>query len=161
MSLLLEAFRNALSGDEFYTKYSDIQKELSNYDFSNMIVYCNCDKPDSSNFVKFFKDNFSVLGLKKLMATFSGTEPFLYEFDGIKDKKTEIASGRFQDNIELIRQCDIIATNPPFFQWPSIRNDKFINTFRQKVYNSCTIFVVWKKNHYKLCKKWITLYRPY
>lgn len=114
MSLLLEAFRNALSGDEFYTKYSDIQKELSNYDFSNMVVYCNCDKPDSSNFVKYFKDNFTTLGIRKLMATFNDPEPFLYEFDGANEKKTSIASGRFQDNIDLIKKCDVVATNPPF-----------------------------------------------
>ena len=114
MNFLLEAFRNELSGDEFYTKYGDIQKELSNYDFSNMIVYCNCDKPDSSNFVKYFKNNFTALGIRKLMATFNGTKPFLYEFDGISEKNTSIASGRFQDNIDLVKQCDIVVTNPPF-----------------------------------------------
>lgn len=114
MNFLLEAFRNAMSGDEFYTRYSDIQKELSNYNFSNMAVYCNCDKPDSSNFVKYFKDNFSSLGIKKLLATFNGSEPFLYEFDGIREKKTPLQSGRFQDNTNIINSCDIVVTNPPF-----------------------------------------------
>jgi len=46
--------------DGFYTQLVDIEKELSNYPgaFEDKIVYCNCDDPNESNFVKYFKDNF-------------------------------------------------------------------------------------------------------
>jgi hypothetical protein len=42
--------------DEFYTQYSDIQKEIEaylEYDFDTFrgkVVYCNCDDPFESNF---------------------------------------------------------------------------------------------------------------
>ena len=40
--------------DEFYTQYSDIEKELPYYKeyFSNKVIYCNCDT-DKSNFSYF------------------------------------------------------------------------------------------------------------
>lgn len=44
--------------DEFYTMYEDIEKELINYSFVGKVVYCPCDDYDTSNFVKYFKDNF-------------------------------------------------------------------------------------------------------
>ncbi len=57
--------------DEFYTNLEDIEKELINYKkhFKDKIVYCNCDNPFTSNFVKYFIINFNSLGLKKLIAT--------------------------------------------------------------------------------------------
>ena len=36
--------------DEFYTNIADICKEMQNYDFNGMIVYCNCDNPQKSAF---------------------------------------------------------------------------------------------------------------
>jgi len=114
MNFLKEAFNNANSGDEFYTRYNDIAKELGNYNFSGMIVYCNCDNPDSSNFVKFFKDNFQNLGIKCLLATFNSSEPLLYRYDGINVTTKPIPSGRFQDNKTILNMCDIVVTNPPF-----------------------------------------------
>lgn len=38
--------------DEFYTRLTDIEKELSNYkdSFKDKIVYCNCDNPEWSDF---------------------------------------------------------------------------------------------------------------
>ena len=36
--------------DEFYTLYNDIVKELRNYNFNNMIIYCNCDTINYSFF---------------------------------------------------------------------------------------------------------------
>lgn len=114
MNFLLEAFNNARSGDEYYTRYGDIEKELSNYNFSGMIVYCNCDNPESSSFVKYFKDNFENLGLKCLLATFVGAQPMLYRYDGVQATTKPLSSGRFQDNKGIISMCDIIVTNPPF-----------------------------------------------
>ena len=57
--------------DEFYTKLSDIEKELSHYPekFRGKTVFCNCDDPFESNFVKFFLMHFNGYGLKALYAT--------------------------------------------------------------------------------------------
>ena len=57
--------------DEFYTQLSDIQAEMSYYSdkFKNKVVFCNCDDPFESNFVKYFLMNFNRLGLKELIAT--------------------------------------------------------------------------------------------
>lgn len=57
--------------DEFYTQLADIQAEMSYYPdkFKNKVVFCNCDDPFESNFVKYFLMNFNRLGLKELIAT--------------------------------------------------------------------------------------------
>lgn len=61
--------------DEFYTQYSDIQKELNAYleynpdVFRGKTVLLPCDDPEWSNFTKFFAQNFENFGLKKLIST--------------------------------------------------------------------------------------------
>lgn len=61
--------------DEFYTQYSDIQKEIESYlefnpnTFKGKTVYCNCDDPFESNFFKYFAANFNKLGLRRLIST--------------------------------------------------------------------------------------------
>jgi len=61
--------------DEFYTQYSDIQKEIAAYleynpdVFRGKVVYCNCDDPFESNFFRYFVLNFNKLGLKQLITT--------------------------------------------------------------------------------------------
>src|ERR1700741_2851985 len=61
--------------DEFYTQYVDVQKEVEAYlefdpdTFRDKVVYCNCDDPFESNFLKYFAANFNKLGLKKLVTT--------------------------------------------------------------------------------------------
>ncbi|QTQ11227.1 hypothetical protein HRI96_02865 [Treponema parvum] len=61
--------------DEFYTQYSDIQKEVKAYVefndkvFKNKTVFLPCDDPDQSNFTKFFVQNFKKFELKKLIST--------------------------------------------------------------------------------------------
>ena len=109
-----EAFNDAKNGDEFYTRIEDIEKGLSYFDFSGKIIYCNCDDPSFSNFYKYFCDNYSKLGIKKLIATYYSDKPELIEYDGNNEKRTPIKSGRFQDNQEYMKQCDIIVTNPPY-----------------------------------------------
>ena len=67
----------AAKNDEFYTELSEIQTELNNYTdkFQGKVVYCNCDDPFESNFVKYFLMNFNRLGLKELIATGYQTSP--------------------------------------------------------------------------------------
>ena len=61
--------------DEFYTQFSDIQKEVESYleydpnTFKGKVVYSNCDDPFESNFFRYFVLNFNKLGLKQLITT--------------------------------------------------------------------------------------------
>jgi hypothetical protein len=61
--------------DEFYTQYHDIEKEMNaylEYDadvFRGKTVLLPCDDPEWSNFTKYFAQNFTALGLKKLVST--------------------------------------------------------------------------------------------
>lgn len=127
--------------DEFYTQLTDIENELKHYKkhFKDKVVLCNCDDPRVSNFFRFFSLNFEKFGLKKLIATcyksqdmdlFSqnDSEKAIYlEYDGDKNGNSmpdpeEIGirhlkgDGDFRSKecIELLKQADIIVTNPPF-----------------------------------------------
>lgn len=120
--------------DEFFTRYEDIENEIKNYPleiWKDKIVYCNCDDFLSSNFYKYFKDNFKQLGLKELWTTGYYVSHITGETrigDGIKSRTfmkrgnihTEShgynVEGDFRHpiNIELLKQADIVVTNPPF-----------------------------------------------
>ena len=127
--------------DEFYTQLSDIEKELKHYKnhFKDKVVLCNCDDPRVSNFFHFFSYNFEKFGLKKLIATcyksqdsdlFSqnNSERAIYlEYTGDKNGNnvpdvSEIGIKHLQGDgdfrskecIELLKQADIVVTNPPF-----------------------------------------------
>ncbi len=127
--------------DDFYTQLTDIEKELKHYKkyFKNKIVFCNCDDPRVSNFFHYFSYNFEQLGLKKLITTcyknqqmnlFSEnkSEKAIYlEYTGDKNKNSvpdpkEIGTKhlegdgdfRSKECIELLKQADIVVTNPPF-----------------------------------------------
>jgi len=61
-----------VKNDEFYTLMSDIENELSKYDFTQFndkIVYCNCDDPTWSNFFKFFTRWGKRMGIKEVHFT--------------------------------------------------------------------------------------------
>jgi len=132
---------NRAKKDEFYTQLSDIEKELKHYKnhFKNKIVFCNCDDPRISNFFHYFSYNFEKLGLKKLITTcyknqemdlFSknDSEKAIYlEYEGDKNNNKvpdleEIGikylkgDGDFRSDecIELLKQADVVVTNPPF-----------------------------------------------
>ena len=108
--------------DEFYTRLEDIQKELDNYKeyFKDKIIYCNCDDIYSSNFYKYFKDNFNKLGIKKIIATNLSLDNTAYktEFDNnSKESRTELRGNgdfRSEECVKLLQESDIIVTNPPF-----------------------------------------------
>ena len=131
----------AAKKDEFYTQLTDIEKELAHYKehFRGKTVLCNCDDPRVSNFFKYFTLNFDHLGLKRVIATcyksqsvdlFSthDCEQAVYQiYDGERDTnnmpdENEIAvkplkgDGDFRsaECIELLKQADIVVTNPPF-----------------------------------------------
>lgn len=157
--------------DEFYTQFSDIQKEIEAYieydknTFKNKVVYCNCDDPFESNFFRYFVLNFKRLGLKSLITTSYKPSPVANTQLGLfGDDKTlqpeqgrpKITANKFVINevgdingdgsfslqdiaeqlktnknneweplkgdgdfrseecIELLKQSDIVVTNPPF-----------------------------------------------
>lgn len=119
------------ANDEFYTQISDIEKELIHYKdwFKGKIVYCNCDDPEESNFWKFFELNFENYGLKKLIAThFDAKQPsykleLQVDLDGdgkvtnkdiVKTPLKQNGDFRSAESIELLKECDVVVTNPPF-----------------------------------------------
>lgn len=61
--------------DEFYTQFSEIQREINAYIeynpnvFKDKVILLPCDDPEWSNFTKFFAQNFERFGLKKLIST--------------------------------------------------------------------------------------------
>lgn len=127
--------------DEFYTQLEDINNELRHYreHFRGKTVLCNCDDPRVSNFFTYFAYNFEFLGLKKLITTcyknqdmdlFSQNESeqavyLVYEGDkngdhiptadeiGVHPLKGD-GDFRSKECIELLKEADIVVTNPPF-----------------------------------------------
>ncbi len=127
--------------DEFYTQLTDIENELYHYryHFKDKVVYCNCDDPRVSNFFRFFSKQFEFYELKKLITTcYKNQQPDLFsshdseravylEYEGDQDGNNRPDSHeinvrhlqgdgdfRSQECIELLKQADIVVTNPPF-----------------------------------------------
>lgn len=107
--------------DEFYTQYEDIEDEMQYYkpSFSNKTVYCNCDHPDKSNFVKYFIAHFKEFNLARLIATSHSTEGkgTAMTFDGNNKQTFQLkGNGDFRSDecINFLEQSDIVVTNPPF-----------------------------------------------
>ena len=127
-----------VKNDEFYTRYEDIEKELSMYNKSvwkNRTVFCNCDdavdddKNNTSAFALFFLQNFKELELKKLICTHyaetqldlfnQGSKGYVFTKDGFKELKEfpKNYTGSFDDPLSLKilnEEADIVCTNPPF-----------------------------------------------
>ena len=160
-----------VKNDEFYTQYSDIQKEIEAYleynpdVFRGKVVYCNCDDPFESNFFRYFVLNFNKLGLKQLITTsykpspVANTQLQLFGNDktlvksmgrpkvtankfiineahdinddgefNLKDVAKQLKANkhnewtplegdgdfRSDESINLLKQSDIVVTNPPF-----------------------------------------------
>ena len=127
--------------DEFYTRCEDIEREVYHYrrQFDGKTVLCNCDDPRVSEFFQYFALNFEWLGLKRLICTcyknndidlFSQHDKeqavyIIYEGDrndnnridpeelDVKPLKGD-GDFRSQECIELLKEADIVVTNPPF-----------------------------------------------
>ncbi|MBN2016068.1 adenine-specific methyltransferase EcoRI family protein [Candidatus Dojkabacteria bacterium] len=157
--------------DEFYTQFSDIQKEIEAYleydpdTFKNKVIYSNCDDPYESNFFRYFVLNFNKLGLKRLVTTSYKPSPVantqlkmlgddktlgqskgrpkitankivineVGDIDGdgefnLKDVAEQLKANknndweplegngdfRSKECVTLLKQSDIVVTNPPF-----------------------------------------------
>ena len=127
--------------DEFYTQLPDIEKELSHYKehFRGKTILCNCDDPRISNFFRYFALKFNELELKRLITTcyksqdvdlFSQNDcekavwldyygnpndPTSTDFSTVEVKELK-GDGDFRspECIELLKQADVVVTNPPF-----------------------------------------------
>ncbi|MXZ42755.1 MAG: modification methylase [Caldilineaceae bacterium SB0666_bin_21] len=127
--------------DDFYTQLSDIENELRHYTghFRGKVVYCNCDDPRVSNFFHYFSYNFERLDLKKLVtACYKNQNRDLFSFHDSEraiwlEYNGNTKGGRVPDvedigiyefrgdgdfrsaeSIKLLKQADIVVTNPPF-----------------------------------------------
>jgi len=126
-----------VNNDEFYTRYEDVEKELSMYNkriWKDKVVFCNCDDPvddderNTSAFALYFLLNFKTLGLKKLICTHYDGPVDLFNQGPVgyiftKTGYTEIKeypkgyTGSFDDPLSLKilkEEADIVCTNPPF-----------------------------------------------
>ena len=107
--------------DEFYTRYEDIEVEVMEYkeQFQDKIVYLPCDSLNSE-FWSFFINNFQSFGLKKLIATHyekDGQSYKVWTIDGnniIQEDLVGDGDFRSPECIEILKECDIVCTNPPF-----------------------------------------------
>ncbi|MFL6726936.1 MAG: adenine-specific methyltransferase EcoRI family protein [Sphingomicrobium sp.] len=131
----------AAKQDEFYTVLTDIEKELRHYrkHLAGKVVLCNCDDPRISNFFHYFSYNFERLGLRRLVTTcyrsqerdfFSrndSEQAIWLEYRGDKNGNnvpdvseigvkplTGDGDFRSQECIDLLKQADVVVTNPPF-----------------------------------------------
>lgn len=122
----------ANKNDEFYTKLEDIEEELAHYTnfFNNKIVYCDCDcdNPRYSNFWRYFHQNFSKLKLKKLIATYYSADEQSCKCEYLggndddisiftKEKLNNNGDFRSDECVEILKECDVVVTNPPFSLW--------------------------------------------
>ena len=118
--------------DEFFTQLSEIEKELKHYReyFKDKVIFCNCDDPETSNFLLYFQLNFFNFEIKKLVSTHYEKGKTSYKLEIIKSElpkdgqlripdyiKTPLkGDGDFRSDecIEILKEADIVITNPPF-----------------------------------------------
>jgi len=123
------------NNDEFYTRYEDVEKELSMYPkriWKDKVVFCNCDAVDddgrTSAFALYFLRKFEELGIKKLICTHyagqvdlfnQGPRGYVFTKTGYRESKEfpQNYTGSFDDPLSLKilhEEADIVCTNPPF-----------------------------------------------
>lgn len=176
----------ATKNDEFYTRYEDIESEVMKYrkQFRNKIVYLPCDDPveKKSEFWSFFVNNFDAFGLKKLIATHYDENGRAYKIwiegdttgdgyidDGDALQEDLVGNGDFRspECVEILKECDIVCTNPPFSLFRDfvdllITNDvQFLIIGNQNAFTYKEIFKLIKNNKiwtgYNMVKKF---YQP-
>ena len=122
-----------VKNDEFYTRYEDIESEVMKYrkQFRGKVVYLPCDDPaeKKSEFWSFFVNNFDAFGLKKLIATHydengkaykiwidgdTSNDGYIDDGDAMQEDLTGNGDFRSPECIEILDECDIVCTNPPF-----------------------------------------------
>lgn len=130
--------------DEFYTRLTDIEKEMKFYknSFKNKHIFCNCDDPEQSNFWRYFALNFKHLKINQLTTThynYDGSPSYRLDMyknvpETEKNKETfltlegsniDLPLGyitpmkcdgdfRSEESKDILKESDIVVTNPPF-----------------------------------------------
>lgn len=152
--------------DEFFTRYIDIEREMSHYhtQLRDKTIFCDCND-FCSEFWRFFAKNFDVIGLRGLIATSytHETERQAYKLEMWRDAtggklppvRTPLEGDgdfRSQECIELLKKCDVVITNPPFsllreFVAQLVQNNKqFIIVGNQNAVTYREIFPLIKNN---------------
>lgn len=160
-----------VKNDEFYTRYEDIEAEVMKYrkQFAGKVVYLPCDDPaeKKSEFWSFFVNNFDAFGLKKLIATHYSEDGQAYKIwieddlsgDGYIDdsdalQEDLIGNGDFRspECVEILKECDIVCTNPPFSLFREFinlivtHNKQFLVIGNQNAFTYKEIFPLIKNN---------------
>lgn len=143
--MLHNAQHNA--NDEFYTRLDTIEQEFAHYDpkaFAGRTIYCPCDNPTCSMFVRFLLDHHAALRWSRLIAScWANPQPSLFSIEShpflpmLLDVTRPPAPGmpvawaacmpgntlsrldgdgdwRSAECSRLREQADLIVTNPPF-----------------------------------------------
>ena len=144
MTALGMRMRQDNPNDEYYTRYEDIEKTLMKIKdkFINKVIYMCCDNPNVSNFWKFFKNNYHIFRYKKIIATYysDNTISIKTTYDGRWVEKTLMKTNGDMLNKEckeIMAECDIIITNPPFSKIKDL-----LNIIRDKEYILVAPFTV-------------------
>lgn len=152
--------------DEFYTRLEDVEQELAHYrdHFEGKVIYLNCDDPEFSAFWQYFSYNFDFFGLKKLMATHyasDGRSSYMlmleeqYDTNNpniVRERLEGDGDFRSEECIELLKEADIVATNPPFSLFREYMaqlleyDKKFIILGNQNAFTYKEIFPLLKDN---------------
>ena len=162
-----------IEDDEFYTRYEDVEKELSMYPkkiWKNKVVFCNCDdavddkEKNTSAFPLYFLQNFKELGLKKLICTHysgavdlfnQGAKGYIFTVNGFREfDYPKGYNGSFDHplSLELLKEADIVCTNPPFSRaidyWKIVINSGKKFLIISNITNPITkAFIPYFKNH--------------
>lgn len=111
--------------DEFYTKYADVDAELSHYmpDLKGCRVYCGADGPESM-FVRWMLDHWDALELSGLTATqFNPLAPLFgrgVRYDWTRPDRNPVESALYDGDLlgdecrAILDASDVFISNPPF-----------------------------------------------
>lgn len=170
--------------DEFYTRYDDIEAEVMKYrkQFAGKVVYLPCDDPaeKKSEFWSFFVNNFERFGLKKLIATHydedgkaykiwidsdSSSDDYIDDADALQEDLIGNGDFRSPECVEILKECDIVCTNPPFSLFREFidvlitNNKQFLVIGNQNAFTYKEVFKLIKANKiwtgYNMVKKFI------
>lgn len=149
--------------DEFYTQYDDIAKEMEAYIafdstlFFDKTILLPCDNPQSSNFTKYFVNNFERLGLKKLISSCfnensNGEVLIVTKHKKIQKKLKGNGDFRSEEIITFRNESDFVITNPPFslfrefLQWIIQANKSFSIIGNLNALSCKNIFPLFQQN---------------
>lgn len=111
--------------DEFYTRYADVDAELSHYmpDLKGCRVYCGADGPESM-FVRWMLDHWDALELSGLTATrFNPSAPLFgcgTRYDWTRPDRDPVESALYDGDLlgdecrAILDASDVFVSNPPF-----------------------------------------------